>query len=394
MGKKYGIKAIYKIFKSNGFLFGLLLMVMYTIMIPNHVYYKDIFSLIALFALMGKCHDKTAYRLLFFSVSYSIIVFVTNGYGSYFELLSYLIVPTSFYLLGKYFTRNCQDNEDIIMTFAIIAFFSSIALWKNNILDAKVNGVVNITRTIIVEGNEYGMSATLQGLIASFCLSLAGYVVSLGKKQNTFSFLVVVSVFLSLFCVIHLVNRTGLVVVMAGILMAYSYMYRFNFKSIVYISISFIVFYIVISHIGLINNDLIEAYEERNLSAAGDIRTAGSRFEIWARAISKIPAYPFGWNSISQGYSHNLWLDVARRSGWIPLISLCFITFTQIKRLKALYNRKNDIFISFFVSSISCLLLAFSVEPVIEAVSSAFAMLCLIWGMQNEYAIRIGVMTK
>lgn len=92
--------------------------------------------------------------------------------------------------------------------------------------------------------------------------------------------------------------------------------------------------------------------------------------------------YPFG-NMPVEGYAHNLFLDIAREAGIIPMILImlyCFSTLmTTIKviRLRA-YSYELRIMIA--VMKI-CIFAAFMIEPVIQGRIYVFMLSCLIDGM-------------
>lgn len=100
----------------------------------------------------------------------------------------------------------------------------------------------------------------------------------------------------------------------------------------------------------------------------------------------QVPAYPFGGMPASWGYAHNLWLDTARRTGWIPALSLLVFTIGVIRTLRRvladpalpLWNR----FLLFSVLTGSAL--QFWLEPILEGAPFYFAAVCLIAGLNRR----------
>jgi hypothetical protein len=112
------------------------------------------------------------------------------------------------------------------------------------------------------------------------------------------------------------------------------------------------------------------------------------RLEFWRSMIAEIPSHPFG-NIKSVKAAHNLYLDVARVSGVIPMFILIIFTIMVIKTaLKLISNDKytEKFRIKNFIIVI-CLLASFLIEPVLEAKPFIFIMFCMICGMQKAYVI-------
>lgn len=101
---------------------------------------------------------------------------------------------------------------------------------------------------------------------------------------------------------------------------------------------------------------------------------------------SQVPAYPFGDMPANWGYAHNLWLDAARRTGWIPALSLLAFTVCVVRTLRRvladpalpLWNR----FLLFSVFTGSSL--QFWLEPILEGAPFYFSAICLIAGLNRR----------
>lgn len=73
---------------------------------------------------------------------------------------------------------------------------------------------------------------------------------------------------------------------------------------------------------------------------------SSSRFEHFSHALYSIPDYPFGGFSVNQklesiGSFHNIFFDLARLGGWLPLFSMLFLSFYL---LFAFFRKKNKYF--------------------------------------------------
>ncbi len=373
---------------NNGIILVPFILMLFTITMPSyHMYTKDIVCLGAL-SVMCLSFDRTALFILAFSVTYTLLGYIVGASVSHFESLSYLIAPITFYCIGRLVVKTSNSTDVTATFFLLVISFSSIVLWRNNIIDGFQNGLVNIYRDVEIGG--HALSATGQGLIASIGLSAISYVVAKADFKNIKTYLFLLCALISLYCVIHLVNRTGLVVLAFTILTTMVYKNRLNLKSFLLIVFLFIGIFYFLDSIGLVNNEMLDAYEERNTGDRSSAVTAGSRTEIWSQALSLLPVSPLGWYNVPNvPYAHNLWLDIARCTGWIPFILFFIIMYRCLSTLYILYRIRDDWFIGFLVGLNGCFLLSSFVEPVIESSSTYFYMIFLIWGVQQQYYYKV-----
>ena len=133
---------------------------------------------------------------------------------------------------------------------------------------------------------------------------------------------------------------------------------------------------------GLINGDVLDAYARRNNQKGYDFVTAGGRTELWSDAFKNLCRNPMGW--YQKSYAHNLWLDIAKVGGWISLFPFICTTLLFMKNICLLFKKLHSSFsCSIIVLNIS-LILAASVEPVIEGSMLFFSILLVLWGMTNS----------
>ena len=94
------------------------------------------------------------------------------------------------------------------------------------------------------------------------------------------------------------------------------------------------------------------------------------RFEAWSKTLLGILQFPMGGSQVSIGltYAHNLWLDVAYKTGIIPFVLLLLLTVLYIFYLmKLLYNNYISIGMKVFIFSTSVgLILNLMIEPILE----------------------------
>lgn len=386
--------AIRSLFKSQGILFFLFLLTQLSIFNNDiHVYIKVGFCLLLLLSI-NKYHpvNNSGFRMLvLFSIINGIMMFFVGAVNSNFENFAILIGPVAYYLFGYRAMSRFNDEREFEWFFILFVLASNIMLWISNIQDGVNNGLVNISRAIVNEMGEEEHSATLQGLIAAISISCISYPIAKSKYFDIESVLFIIFSILGIYCTIHLVNRTGLFVFVLVVFAALLYSVRKSGKSLVFFLLFGVSFFYVLNMLGFIQIDVLDAYMAREVDSS--TMGGGLRFDKWTAAFKYLFEYPFGWRFILKdvGYCHNLWLDVARCGGIIPFVLVLSASIKNYKNTFFLYKQKGLSINGFFVAYSFGLFLAAFVEPVIEAVSTFFFIMCMIWGMQQAYIDRNGI---
>ena len=357
------------------------------------IYAVLLFSIcVLLYVPVTKYIDTTAILISFFSFTYCLIQ-LFHDVISWANLISYLICPILFYFWGKFVVDKTNGNLNKLITFwGISILLFSVILYISTAQDIILNGFINTSRTFQIWGAVSGaesLSATLYGLNASLGLVGLAFYFTKYKTRELIKYIFLLLSILSLITVIHLINRTGIVILVLCFVTVTLYRYNGNiFRLLALCSIIVIIFLILIQ-LQVINQDISDAYIIRD-DGIGSVNTAGGRLEKWIIGLYNIFKYPFGWeySSIKFGYAHNLWIDIARIGGIIPF-TLFFIASiysfnTLCKLLK--YREKNitplilGLNICFFLSSF--------VEPVIEAMPLYFYLYIMLWGIQHQMIIK------
>lgn len=375
-------------FKNHGLLMVLFLLVQFTISTKAvHMYFKDAFCIIVLISFFTKyLYVPNAKLLSFFCLINYLLMLFGGIINSQFETLSLLVGPIAYFLFGYHIMRTIRNDMDFELFLLLTVISSSSVLWYNNIVDSLDVGFINLTRTILDADGIEENSATLQGLVASIAIIGISYPISRMKYMCVRSFFFIFSSLMSLFCVVHLVNRTGLVIVVLIALLSVIYTYRPKLITFISLFIIAIVVYVFLLNFSIISDDIIAAYSDRDNFEGQSVDTAGGRTIQWANAFSLMIEYPFGWRkSVDSGFCHNLWLDEARCVGVIPAFILFLFSISQYKNTLKLFKWKNNY--------VNCILVCFNagffmsafVEPIMEALSTYFFLMCLVWGMQQCY---------
>ena len=128
---------------------------------------------------------------------------------------------------------------------------------------------------------------------------------------------------------------------------------------------------------GVINEEILTAYQDREISSTANAYELGGRSDIWSDALQKFVTNPFGWPRVE--YAHNLWLDIARVGGWLPLFFFILATIAWIKNSLRLIKRPTTFILLLFSINIAMLIASF-VEPVIDASMLFFSIMMMVWG--------------
>lgn len=104
------------------------------------------------------------------------------------------------------------------------------------------------------------------------------------------------------------------------------------------------------------------------------------RFERMYTVFSQLLNYPFG--NMPFGHAHNMWLDVARVSGVIPMIFMILYTCGTVISCLKLSVKKIPMDIRVWAQTIICVMfLTFQIEPVLEGRPYVFMLFCFLAGM-------------
>lgn len=364
-------------------LLALFIILMITSLWTYNIYLLVFYSIVTYIVLpYNKECDASSLILFLFSIVYSIIVMLTNQVTSYFILLAYAISPVAFYRFGRWLMSAFKLTEERYAVLLCIVSCYLVPLFILTLKDISIVGLVNVNRSMGVDHNSNdALSATYYGLVASVGI---GYCSSIfARKLKTIPRVVSILVaLLSILVVVHLVNRTGLVVAVISLFASLIFSYKFKMNKIIVPLLCLLVLCFTIVKLGLVSDDLIAAYQYREIDSSHSIQNAGGRLELWKGALNNLLSYPLGWQR--KGYAHNLWLDVAGVGGVIPLTLLVLSTCLWLKSLVNLFMKPYNSFNLVLFSINLAMLFSVMVEPVLDCSVLYFSMLVMIWGITKS----------
>jgi len=375
-------------FKSKILLFTFFI-VLITSLWANNIYLLFGFSVLCWILIpQKKWWDSLTVSLLLFSLFYGLMMIMNGKVSSNFNLFSYMIAPVAFYRFGRW-SMNIFKEEDSRQKFLMSAIlFYLIYFFILTFKDIAITGIVNPTRVLLGDiGNDHAKAATLYGLMASVGIGCIGVVFA--KKENFWLRLGFIALaLLALLGVIHLVNRTGVVIFVACIVFSFFISTKFNISKMLGALFILLVLGFFVVQLGLVDQSILDAYVQREESSTYDVSSMGGRGDMWLSAIDDMFVNPFGWEPVGYGFAHNMWLDIARVAGLLAFIPFLAATILHCKNLfKLLRNKYLTNFTVIIVSINISILLSSFVEPVIEGSLLFFCLLMMIWGITKTLAM-------
>lgn len=358
---------------------------------PIYVFYSGLILVPYLFVFKSanKYIDAQFIIILCYSVIYSISAYL-NGFfdAAKGNLIFYSIYPPLFYLIGRILSKKNTDN--IYVIFFIISTLFAIGVIYDVIVDINRNQFINPTRRIEFADGTLSNSATLMGMHVSLAVASMGLLFSpvQSGQERLYKILFIIVSVLGCMCIIHLINRTGLIILAISIITIIAL--NFNKKYIPYLSLTIIVIiigFILISSNPLIWNNIESAYISREDDKEYGIQTGGGRTELWKKGIENIFIYPTGYPNptLRTEYCHNYWLDTSSTGGDLSLLFLLLATFIHIKKSFFLIKNLKNVFLRslIIVFNIAFFLTCF-VEPVMEGSPIYIFMLYMFAGINSE----------
>lgn len=376
------------LFKGNWILQTVYFVVLFTSIWSNvSIYIIFVFCLLCMLTLpIRRYADKTVVFLGLFSFFYCIPILFA-GVDSWFNFASYLLCPVIFYIYGKYMVDKLETPKSLTVFFTVSILLFSIVLYISVFQDIVQGGFVNVTRSFSIWGMDGGqnrLAATLYGLVSS--LGLVGLSVGftrmvLPKKLKGMFLLLFV---LSMLTVLHLVNRTGIIVAMLCVFCVSVYCSQGKIWRLLVVGLLVCILVLLLIELNIINQDVVDAYTNRN-EGIGKVNTAGGRLDKWIDGVQNIFRYPLGWDieAPQYGYAHNLWIDIARISGILPFFVFLIVTLISFGNLIKLLKLKDMTMVPLLLGLNICFFLSSFVEPVIEAIPLYFYLYLMLWGVQN-----------
>ncbi|WFO17299.1 O-antigen ligase family protein [Cellulophaga baltica 4] len=330
---------------------------------------------------------------MLFSVIYGLFYSfgAENSLGTQYIFI-YMITPPVFYLFGKYLIKDkiLNQNNIFYIILCVVTVFSLSAV-ISVFLNFHEGGFAQLDRTIPMFWNGAPVSATIMGGFLTFNMCIPALLISnQGKKGIIFNILLSTLFAITLVCVLRLGSRTQLGIFLITTIISLIYVIpkqSFKRNLLLFVFIGAIIFFITKNISFDLNQDWLTTFADRMDKGGSDIASGGGRTERWEKSFRNLFEKPLGWDVREFGYSHNLWLDVLRVSGFIPFFLLVIFSIKSLIQIRKIVLLKpNNILLNsqIIIYSIAFFLL-FMVEPIFEGLFTFFVLFCLFKGSINKY---------
>ena len=349
--------------------------------------------------------DGNAFVLLIFSVSYTLSFFYYEGL-TLDGIIKYALAPWGCYVLGLNLLRLKGDASSVdVSRLMLIGFF--------------IHGFLNLIASVNQFGTDFNnafryaydfwqrraISVTTAALYYSPMVFFSiGVLMTRNPKKRKIVNIAIISI--AIFATLLYQNRTlilanGIVVFVGAVTILFDSRIEKKQKTRLLLGIGVllgIVLIIWITDMAGVRSFLQETSFYARLT--GSNGEGQDRTKIWTSFIfGEAWKYPFGGNKAvlykNKPYVHNTWLDVYRKCGVIPFLSLSLFTLSAIKST-LLYSKlggtRNSDYHAITMTMIGIMTMFF-VEPVIDANPYIFylpiIMLGLINGELNMYKTEV-----
>lgn len=300
-----------------------------------------------------------------------------------------LILPMIAYIIGWCsFDQSDRNDNKAKKSFLGIAtgfaLHSGLNLWAN---------IGNTNRGLLVDfWNGSYWSATGSGFLNTIIFSLFFYFTVIEKEHRTKRFFMILMIICGLYALL-LGNRTQIVILVAvtavaGSIYLFECGWQKNFSKTL-VRVCFVVVLLFVLYrfnmfgmADLINkSNLVARFIENN-----EIQKSNTeRVNQFLKGINNLFQHPFGGQKV-QGYYHNMWLDISRIAGIVPMIIMLIYNGITCRDVVYMFRDKQiDIEIRYMMLSlyIGCLM-NFFVEPVLEGLTSFFLAFCVMNGITEN----------
>lgn len=331
--------------------------------------------------------DFEFFLLLLFGFTYSLFNSFGDHKGVQF-LIMQAVFPSFFYLLGKSMIHKEMSPKNVVAVVLISVFiFSSTAMLSVS-SDLMKGGFTQIGRLINNYWNNKPLQSTYYSIYLIYNMAIPIIFIASRKTFNMGYRLGMLAIYIvSLLCVFRLGTRTAIAITIItttlGLFLLFSQQsFKQNIRLVVILGVSVYLF-LNFNPIGL-DAEVFSTLGHRLQSAnTSSTATAGGRTAYWAQALNSLVEHPLGWTS--RKHAHNLWLDLAKVAGVIPLFFFLAFNIKNFKSLVRLVRlpKSDDMLLLKITLGLFTLgaLVAFFTEPVLEGSLFVVTFYCFLQGM-------------
>lgn len=351
---------------------------------------------IAMITIMSKNRMIDRNIILLFAFLLADLIFLSLNFStpSFFASIRHIFLPISFYVIGKSTIKKCPTSDMLLLICFILIFVNSFTPIFSNIEWALNNGFMTTRDIPLLWVSRESVASTLIGARLGLIMGLMGllFITPTTKIETDLRKVLFIFFLLSVFSLLNMSTRTGFFVALISLFLPILFLIKNYLDSIRYIIVLILGIIVVLSLINIFGVDaLLKStfiYERFTDGLANvnlnEVETIPRVFR-WGYVVNGLFENPFGGKLTYIGggeFAHNLWLDVAWKTGIFPF-ALLFLFSVRFCLLSVNIFR-NLVFSNYFrifsaLISVS-VILTFMVEPVIEGLFDMFSLWCLIFG--------------
>lgn len=332
--------------------------------------------------------------LICFNILYALFLYEYH-YNTFTSIIGKVLYPIYFFVIGYMVVKGDEQNQykktygyllTLIISnvlFGVLCLIKTISLYGNMEIARFMAG-----RVVINIWGSNPIAATILNMSLAFGLSLL-HSIFLSHKNirhgKLIKLTVILSFIASVYCVVQLGNRTGILIIVCSYVVAFLLANKTGrrFGSVLFMIILgfFIKFLYNMNIFGIesaIKNTYFYArFLEQSL-------TEDPRISAWSIAFQGIFENPLGGKETKLPLisAHNMWLDVGYEAGIFPFLLLVVFTVVSIKTLVVFINLNHPIMLkSIIIGLYTSFFITFFMEPVLMGGVFYFTMFCFVFGI-------------
>jgi|GEM_PF-1830860 len=348
----------------------------------------------ALFALKGRTitynMDRDFLVVLAFASTYTMFDYFGDHRG-----IQYLIIqatfPPAFYALGMIMGDAKLTNKGVVILLVTLGFIYSTSSLLSTLFDIKQGGLAQTTREIPSFWTGEKIKSTGMASYLIYNSVIPAIIVANRKRFSVLWKLVLAAIFaISLIASFRLGSRT--LIAISGLSFFVSLLYILSKQSLLdnIKLLGMLVVCAIIAFMTLpfdLDSPIFSTLGHRMQTSRGieSTATAGNRTALWAEGLKNLFNHPLGWNS--RMHHHNLWLDVPKVVGIVPLIFLLInnvLCLSSLKKAFFISGKDTGLNVTFLLYFFATFLLFFT-EPIMEGNFFSVVVYFLFLGVLNGY---------
>ncbi len=365
-------------------------------------YGEYIFIVLLPLAFRFNLWTTKSYWILAFSVLYLVNMIQGGIEMPMYQKVFYLFFPLLLAQTGAYLGSTLRYPRNIIRLFVgIMVCLASTAI-ISNIHDTLVTGMlINPLREVYTGDDKY-LSATNYGMMLALVLGCVGlvFVPAGDRSDRNLKIILLGTGVLALFSTVHLINRTGLALVIISMIVGLV-LQPFTKRRLLYLLITCcvigLIYWLFLSETDFMA-EAVQKYIERD-RGGGTVSSMSGRDVRMAYALDILSRNPEGGvdGIIFMGrgtYAHNLWIDAGLKGGWICMAILIYFaigmchTVWQVWRRHAVYGFNNFESVMIVMMGVTFIAQSMS-EPIIDGLARYFWFMLFFWSLLSAHVERI-----